>query len=46
LEIYRQVLDIDPDHADANHLLGVLLYQLGNHAQAVNGGAKTGHVAA
>ncbi len=34
--IYRQVLDINPDHADANHLLGVLLYQVGNHAQAVD----------
>jgi tetratricopeptide (TPR) repeat protein len=33
--IYRRVLDIDPEHADANHLLGVLLYQDGNHAQAV-----------
>ncbi len=33
--IYRQVLDIDPDHADANHLLGVLLSRVGNHGQAV-----------
>jgi tetratricopeptide (TPR) repeat protein len=33
--IYRQVLDINPDHADANHLLGVMRYQLGDHAQAV-----------
>ena len=33
--IYRQVLDINPDHADANHLLGVLLLQVGNRAQAV-----------
>ena len=32
--IYRRVLDIDPDHADANHLLGVLFYQLGDHSQA------------
>ncbi len=34
--IYRQILDIDPDHADANHLLGVLRHQLGNHSQAVD----------
>ena len=34
--IYRRVLDINPDHADANHLLGVLLLQAGNHAQAVD----------
>ena len=33
--VYRQVLDIDPDHADANHLLGVLFSQVGSHAQAV-----------
>ena len=33
--IYRQVLDSNPDHADANHLLGVLLDQAGNHAQAL-----------
>ena len=32
---YRQVLDINPDHADANHLLGVLLIQVGKPAQAV-----------
>ena len=25
--IYRQVLDADPDHADANHLLGVIAFQ-------------------
>ena len=33
--IYRQVLDFNPDHADANHLLGVLLSPAGHHAQAV-----------
>ncbi len=32
--IYRQVLDIDPDHADANHLLGGLAHQAGYHEQA------------
>ena len=30
--IYRRILDIDPDHADANHFLGVLLSQGGNQA--------------
>lgn len=25
--IYRQVLAVDPDHADANHLLGVIAFQ-------------------
>ncbi len=33
--LYRQVLAINPDHADANHLLGVLLYQRGDNAQGV-----------
>jgi tetratricopeptide (TPR) repeat protein len=33
--IYRRVLDTDPDHADANYLLGVLLVQGGDHARAV-----------
>ncbi len=33
--IYRQVLDINPNHADVNHLLGVLLGEVGNYAQAV-----------
>ncbi len=28
--IYRQILDEDPNHADALHLLGVLAYQTGN----------------
>lgn len=27
---YRQILHSDPDHADANHLLGVIAYQTGN----------------
>lgn len=27
-QFYRQILDIDPDHADALHLLGVLAHQL------------------
>lgn len=33
--VYRMVLNIDPDQADANHLLGVLFSQAGSHAQAV-----------
>ena len=33
--IYRQILVIDPDHADANHLLGGLACQAGNPAQAI-----------
>ncbi len=33
--IYRQVLEIDPDHADANHLLGVISHQLGGNERAV-----------
>ena len=32
---YRQVLGADPDHADANHLLGGVAHQAGNHQQAV-----------
>ena len=30
---YRQVLDAEPNHADALHLLGLLLHQRGEHAQ-------------
>ena len=33
--IYRQILDIEPDHADANHLLGVIADQVGRHEIAV-----------
>ena len=33
--LYRRVLDADPDHADANHLLGGVAHQVGNHRQAV-----------
>ncbi len=32
--IYRQVLAMEPDHADANHLLGGLAHQMGNLALA------------
>jgi hypothetical protein len=33
--IYRQVLQADPSHADALHLLGVLAHQMGKHELAV-----------
>jgi len=29
-QLYRSILDADPDNADANHLLGVLAYQAGD----------------
>ena len=32
---YQKVLEVDPDHADANHLLGVLAGQNGNPTKAV-----------
>ena len=35
-EIYRQVLDADPDHADALHLLGVVSLQGGRHGEAAD----------
>jgi tetratricopeptide (TPR) repeat protein len=33
-ELYRQVLAAYPEHADALHLLGVVMHQQGSHAQA------------
>ena len=33
--VYQQVLDAEPDHADANHLLGVLAHQAGEAEVAV-----------
>lgn len=33
--IYRQVLDAKPGHVDANHLLGELAHQAGDHERAV-----------
>ena len=33
--VYQQVLDAEPDHADANHLLGVLAHQTGEAEIAV-----------
>ena len=29
--IYRRILNASPNHADANHLLGVIAYQVGNY---------------
>jgi tetratricopeptide (TPR) repeat protein len=34
-QIYRLILQADPDHADAIHLLGVIAYQVGKHEIAV-----------
>ena len=51
-QLYRQVLRVDPGHADAWHLLGVLAFQTGHHDQAtemignaikVNGGNHLYH---
>jgi protein O-GlcNAc transferase len=33
--LYRQILRVDPNHADAWHLLGVIAQQVGQHAAAV-----------
>ena len=33
--LYREILDADPGHADANHLLGVIHHQTGNSEKAV-----------
>ena len=33
--LYRQVLQVQPDNADALHLLGVLAHQAGNHEAAI-----------
>ena len=35
-QIYRQILAVEPDRADAVHLLGVLAHQSGKHEMAVN----------
>jgi tetratricopeptide (TPR) repeat protein len=34
-QIYRRILQAEPDHADALHLLGLIAYQGGQHAQAI-----------
>lgn len=33
--LYRQILTVDPNHADALHLLGMVAYQVGRHDVAV-----------
>ena len=33
--IYGQILKVEPNHFDASHLLGVIYYQRGTHADAV-----------
>ena len=33
--IYNQILATRPDHFDSLHLLGVIFYQRGDHAEAV-----------
>ncbi len=32
--IYQQLLEMEPDHAEANHLLGLIAHQAGNHDTA------------
>ena len=34
-QIYRQILAVEPNHADSWHLLGVIAHQLGQHETAV-----------
>ncbi len=34
-QLYSKVLSRGPEHADALHLLGVMAYQQGRHAQAI-----------
>ena len=34
-QIYRQILQVEPNHADAIHLLGVIAHQVGKHEIAV-----------
>src|SRR5271157_1906523 len=34
-QIYRQILAVEPNHADALHLLSVVASQVGNHKVAV-----------
>ena len=34
-QIYRQILALEPNHADACHLLGVIAHQAGKHEIAV-----------
>jgi tetratricopeptide (TPR) repeat protein len=34
-QIYREILQVDPQHADALHLLGLIAHQVGNHELAI-----------
>ena len=34
-QVYRQILQADPNEADAIHLLGVIAHQVGKHEVAV-----------
>ncbi|WP_315730115.1 MULTISPECIES: tetratricopeptide repeat protein [unclassified Bradyrhizobium] len=34
-DIYREILASQPDHADSSHLLGVALFQVGDHGAAI-----------
>jgi len=33
---YKEILDMNPQHADSSHLLGLVEYQHGNYAQAIS----------
>ena len=35
-QIYRQILGVDPSHADALHLLGVIASRFGKHIEAID----------
>jgi Flp pilus assembly protein TadD len=34
-QIYRQILAVEPNHAEAVHLLGVIAHQVGKHEIAI-----------
>lgn len=42
---YRQILQLQPNHADAMHLLGLVAHQVGRHAQAAELIAKAVRIA-
>jgi thioredoxin-like negative regulator of GroEL len=35
-QLYRQMLAVDPEHADCLHLLGMVMFQTGEHSQAMD----------
>ncbi len=39
--LYLRLLETNPSHADANHLLGVLYFQTGRHRSAVAAARRT-----